>query len=50
MLYEVITVMGSIIDVVGSVSVRDGKLQIERIKLEKLEGESADEVKFNIDA
>lgn len=43
-------VMGSIIDVVGSVSVRDGKLQIERIKLEKLEGESADEVKFNIDA
>ncbi|ABR54530.1 phosphoesterase RecJ domain protein [Methanococcus vannielii SB] len=43
-------VMGSIIDVVGSVSVRDGKLQIERIRLEKLEGDTAEEVKLNIDS
>ncbi|ABO34595.1 phosphoesterase, RecJ domain protein [Methanococcus maripaludis C5] len=42
-------VMGSIIDVVGSVSVRDGKLQIERMKLVKLEGEAEQKVMDKID-
>ncbi|MBW9221986.1 DHH family phosphoesterase [Methanothermococcus sp. SCGC AD-155-C09] len=41
--------VGDIVDVVGSVSIRDGKLQIERIKLKKLEGEEAEEVKENIE-
>jgi len=41
--------VGDIVDVVGSVSVRDGKLQIERIKMAKLEGEEAERVKNKIE-
>ncbi len=41
--------VGDIVDVVGTVSLREGKLQIERIKLRKLEGEEAEVVKFNIE-
>lgn len=43
-------VEGDIVDVVGTVSIRDGKLQIERIKMEKLEGEDLEEVKARIEA
>ncbi len=41
--------VGDIVDVVGTVSIRDGKLQIERIKLEKLEGKDAEIVKNKIE-
>ncbi len=42
-------VEGDIVDVVGTVSIRDGKLQIERIKMEKLEGEELKKVKAKIE-
>ncbi|EHP88593.1 DHH family phosphoesterase [Methanotorris formicicus] len=42
--------VGDIIDVIGRVSIREGKLQIERIKLRKLEEDEAREVKEKIEA
>ncbi|AXI25055.1 hypothetical protein CFE53_02340 [Methanofervidicoccus sp. A16] len=41
--------VGDIIDVIGSVSIREGRLQIERLKLKKLEGKEAEEVKKEIE-
>ncbi|GBF36373.1 archaea-specific RecJ-like exonuclease [Methanofervidicoccus abyssi] len=41
--------IGDIIDVIGCVSIREGRLQIERLKLKKLEGEEAKKVKEEIE-
>ena len=41
--------VGDIIDVIGTVSIREGRLQIERLKLKKLEGEEAEKVKREIE-
>ena len=41
--------VGDIVDVIGRVTIREGRLQIERIKLNKLEGKEAEEIKKKID-
>ncbi|WP_423792154.1 S1 RNA-binding domain-containing protein [Methanocaldococcus indicus] len=41
--------VGDIIEVVGRVNIRDGRLQIERLKLKKLEGEEAERIKKEIE-
>ena len=41
--------VGDMIHVIGSVSIRDGRLQIERLELKRLEGEEADRARKAID-